>query len=107
MYIVKMIEDHVPWKAGDSCSKNVSESFHKEGNDDHSTLGVVEDDDSFLANSSLCKQHRSTIQMLDSLRQEVVDMVRNDDVYVTPVKSPQEMVQIYHHRLALPSYQEP
>lgn len=45
------------------------------------TYGDEDDeDDSFLANNSLCRQHKSAIQMLDSLRKEVVQMVRSDDV---------------------------
>ena len=86
-----MIEDHVPWNDNDLCSNNETDSFHEEVIDDHSTLDFVEEDDSFLANNSLCKQHRSTIQMLDSLRKEVVDMVRNEDPHATPYKSPQDV----------------
>ncbi len=58
---------------------------------DNSTLGFDEDDDSFIANSSLCKEHRSAIHMLNSLRREVVEMVRSDDGGTAPKKSPRNV----------------
>jgi hypothetical protein len=78
----------------DLSSENGGRSDHVDDVDDHSTLGFVdhEDDDSFLANSSLCRQHRSTIQMLDSLRKEVVEIARSDGTYLTPQKSPQDVM---------------
>jgi len=87
-----MIEDQAALTVADLCGNNSTESNHIDDIDDHSTMGFVEDDDdSFLANSSLCKQHRSTIQMLDSLRKEMVEMARSDNKYGTPKKSPQDV----------------
>jgi len=82
-----MIDDQAALTVADLCEINPIDI------DDHSNIGFVDedDDDSFLANSSLCKQHRSTIQMLDSLRKEVVEMTRSDNKYVTPKKSPQDV----------------
>lgn len=45
--------------------------------DDQSSINCV-DDDSFLANNSICKLHRSKLSMLDSLANEVAAMVRGD-----------------------------
>jgi len=87
----------------DLCSNNSTGSYHID--DDHSATGFVdeEDDDSFLANSSLCKQHRSTIQMLDSLRKEVVEMARGDNNYVTLKKAPRDVTIYLNNRTELSS----
>mmetsp|Transcript_3885 Transcript_3885/g.10171 ORF Transcript_3885/g.10171 Transcript_3885/m.10171 type:complete len:271 (+) Transcript_3885:213-1025(+) len=85
------MEDHIPYNADELYSQNGTDILHKDGIDDHSTLGFVEEDDSFLANNSLCKQHRSTLHMLDSLRKEVVNMVRNDDPSAASNKSPPDV----------------
>jgi hypothetical protein len=88
-----MIKDQAALTVTDLLNNHSHESNRIDYTDDHSTVGCVDedDDDSFLANSSLCKQHRSAIEMLDSLRREVVEMVRNDDKYATPKKSPQDV----------------
>lgn len=88
-----MAGDPVAFTVADLCSDHSTESHRLDGIDDHSTIEYVDEDDedSFIANSSLCKQHRSTIQMLNSLRREVVEMVRGQDNYSTPKKSPQDV----------------
>mmetsp|Transcript_3356 Transcript_3356/g.9321 ORF Transcript_3356/g.9321 Transcript_3356/m.9321 type:complete len:277 (+) Transcript_3356:471-1301(+) len=58
---------------------------------DHSTIDYADEEDSFLANNSLCKQHKSTIRMLNSLRREVVQMVRSDGNFETPRHSPRNV----------------
>jgi len=58
---------------------------------DHSTIDYTDEEDSFLANNSLCKQHKSTIRMLNSLRREVVQMVRSDGNFETPRHSPRNV----------------
>ena len=68
---------------------NDDDGSHHTGiiDDDHNSVGRYvnddsdeddDDDDSFLANNSICKMHKNTIQMLDSLKDEVVEMARND-----------------------------
>lgn len=87
-----MLDDPVAFTVADLCSDHSAESHRLDGIDDHSTIGYVDEDDedSFIANSSLCKQHRCTIHMLNSLRREVVAMARGKDNYSTPKKSPQD-----------------
>lgn len=89
------VGDQEALTVADLCSSN---SNHTDETDDHSTIEFAddEDDDSFLANSSLCKQHKSTIRMLDSLRKEVVEMTRDDGdngtrITATPKKAPRDM----------------
>lgn len=94
-----MVSDQAALTIADLCNNFGTESHHIEDIDelstlDHSTIDnstIGYDDDSFIANSSLCKEHRSTIHMLNSLRREVVEMTRSDDQYLTPKKSPQEV----------------
>lgn len=81
----------------DLCSDQNSNGVHHfDEFSDHSTIGYTddeEDDDSFLANNSLCKQHKSAMKMLDSLRKEVVQMARSDGKFETrPKKSPRDVM---------------
>ena len=88
-----MVDNPAAFTVADLCSDHSTDSHHVDSIGDHSTIDYVDenDDDSFIANSSLCRQHRSTIQMLNSLRKEVVEMVRSEDKYSTPKKSPQDV----------------
>lgn len=88
-----MVDNPSAFTVADLCSDHSTDSHRVDSIGDHSTIDYDDetDDDSFIANSSLCRQHRSTIQMLNSLRQEVVEMVRNEDKYSTPKKSPQDV----------------
>lgn len=72
-------------------SSTIDQSTIDSSTIDNSTLGYDEDEDSFIANNSLCKQHRSTLHMLNSLRREVVEMARSDDRCTEPKKSPQDV----------------
>lgn len=89
-----MVEEHMALTVADLCS-SINESANTSEFDDHSHSTIdysyTDDEDSFLANNSLCKQHKSTIKMLDSLRKEVIQMVRNDSNYGTPNKSPRDV----------------
>ena len=98
-----MIEGQAALTVADLCGNDSTGSYHID--DDHSTIRSVdeEDDDSFLANSSLCKQHRSAIQMLDSLRKEVVEMARGDNNYVTTKKAPRDVTIHLNNRTELSS----
>jgi len=90
-----MVKDQAALTVADLCCKNRIEN-NDEANidDDYSTIGSIgeNEDDSFVENNSLCKQHRTTLFLLDSLRKEVMEMVRSDDTSVTPVKSPQDVL---------------
>lgn len=89
---IAMVGDPGALTVADLMGKNDSQSNLVDDIDD-STAGCADtyDDDSFLANNSLCRQHRSAIQMLDSLRREVVEMTRGDGKSITPNKSPQDV----------------
>uniref|UniRef100_A0A6U9ZH85 Uncharacterized protein n=1 Tax=Pseudo-nitzschia australis TaxID=44445 RepID=A0A6U9ZH85_9STRA len=93
-YTTMMVEEHMALTVADLCS-TINESANTSEFDDHSHSTIdysyIDDEDSFLANNSLCKQHKSTIKMLDSLRKEVIQMVRSDGNYGTPSKSPRDV----------------
>jgi len=90
-----MVKGQAALTVADLCRENRIEN-NDEANidDDYSTIGSIgeNEDDSFVENNSLCKQHRTTLFLLDSLRKEVMEMVRSDDKSVTPVKSPQDVL---------------
>ena len=75
----------------DGDSSTIGNSTIDNSTIDNSTLGFDEDDDSFIANNSLCKEHRSAMHMLNSLRREVVEMVRSDDGCRAPKKCPRNV----------------
>jgi len=77
----------------DLCINHSIDSMDMDESDGQSASEIVEeeDDDSFLANNSVCKQYSSTIQMLDSLRLEVVEMTRSDGKYSTLEHSPRDV----------------
>lgn len=93
-----MVEEHGALTVADLCSTSNESSSYTYGSryesDDHSSTIDCIDDDSFLANNSLCKQHRSSLKMLDSLRKEVVQMIRSDgkNPYGTPAASPRDVM---------------
>ena len=90
-----MVKGQAALTVADLCRENRIENNDKANiDDDYSTIGSIgeNEDDSFVENNSLCKQHRTTLFLLDSLRKEVMEMVRSDDTSVTPVKSPQDVL---------------
>jgi len=72
-------QDQGPLTVTDFCTnRNLDDGSHHTNE-----MYVDDDDDSFLANNSICKLHKKTIRMLDSLTNEVVEMARGNNATTT------------------------